>query len=135
MNENNQANNQKVNQEAIKASEAKTVVNGKVVSIKQAQAALEAAEAAQTATGVQSYHSNHTEAVAAGQTGKTTPSSSDESARQAEVAIKQGNIQSGQSHLNEHMQQAGQSQAEKMHQEAAAQLKTSKTKASNKAAE
>ena len=66
-NQNNQASgqNQQTNDETY------TVINGKRVSLKQAQAAQEAQEAQATKTGIQKAHNNHTEAVKAGEKGTT----------------------------------------------------------------
>ncbi len=57
----------KAHQEAAKAVEPKTVVNGKVVSLKAAQAAEAYHSANATQTGIQEHHANNTEAVQAGQ--------------------------------------------------------------------
>ncbi|MBT2728392.1 hypothetical protein J7E63_15795 [Bacillus sp. ISL-75] len=128
----NQASNQEPNQAAVENSEFKTVVNGKVVSVNQAQAALEAQEAAVTKTGIQEAHSNHSEPVQAGQQGKTTASSNNETMK-SETKIKQVNVQSGQSELETHMNQAGQSEAQKMQAEAQQQVQQSAQAAQAKA--
>ena len=83
--------------------ETYTVINGKRVSLKQAQAAQEAQEAAATKTGIQEAHNNHTEAVKAGAKGTQT-----QSQQTQQQTVKQGNVQSGQQELEQHMQQAGQ---------------------------
>lgn len=147
MNENNQfqnsqnqqaKQNQEVNQEVVEAAEFKTVVNGKVVSIKQAQAAQEAQEANVKQTGIQQAHDNSSEPVQAGQKaqGQRTASSSNESARQAEMNIKQVNVQSGQQELEKHMQSGSsqaQSEAEKIQAEAQQSLQNSKAQSTQSA--
>lgn len=137
-NKQNQAKNQEPDQAVVEASEFKTVVNGKVVSINQAQAAMEAQEANVQQTGIQEAQNNSSEPVQAGQKGKRTASSSNESARQAEMKIKQVNVQSGQKELEQHMNQGSsqsqmQSEAEKIQQEAQTSLKQSQTQASQSA--
>lgn len=134
----NQAQNQKVDQAVVEAAEFKTVVNGKVVSINQAQAVLEAQEASVKQSGIQQAHDNSTEPVQAGQKaqGQRTASSSDESARQAEMYVKQVNVQSGQKELEQHMNQSGQqaqSEAQKIQQEAQQSLQQSQSKESQQA--
>lgn len=134
-NQQNQANNQQIDQAIIEAAEAKTVLNGKVVSINQAQAAQEAFEAANTKTGIQAHHSNQSEAVQAGQKaqGQTTAATTSEAAKQAEMKIKQANVQSGQAHLEQHINQGAQSENEKLQQEAQESFKASQTQASQPA--
>jgi hypothetical protein len=94
-------------------AEAYTIVNGKRVSLKQAQAGMEAQEANVTKTGIQQAHDNHTEPVQAGQTAK---SQTDQTAQLAEQynlqSVRQANVQSGQQALEQHMQQAQQQQAQ-----------------------
>lgn len=100
---NNQANNQ-INQEELqKASEFKTVVNGKVVTLKEAQMAEQrAAQQAEKKTGIQAQHDNNTQAVEAGQMASGTSMSQ----TQETLNMKQVNVQSGQAHLDQHMNQA-----------------------------
>jgi len=106
MNENNpmaqnQAQNKTINealhqvgQEGTKSSEAKTVINGQEVSLEQAQAAEQQAAMQNTQTGIQAHHDNSSEAVEAGKTATN-------------AAKNHGNVQSGQSHLAQHVQGAG----------------------------
>lgn len=116
MNENqsqNTQNNQKINQannEAAKAAEPKTVLNGKVVSLQQAQAMEEAFNQTQNKTGIQAHHDNSTEAVNAGQVASQSMSTAEAGAAQQynQQAIKQTDVQSGQAHLQEFEGQAQQ---------------------------
>lgn len=137
MNENqaqNQAQqNQKTNQAAAKYAEAKTVVNGQEVSVKQAQAAEEAFNQQNTQTGIQQHHDNSTEAVQAGQTAQNASSMN-----QTNAAVKQVDVQSGQQHLEQHMQAGAKSQAEMNTQEIQQTIQNSidpKAKAKAKKAE
>ena len=100
---NNQANNQ-INQEELqKASEFKTVVNGKIVPLKEAQMAEQrAAQQAEKKTGIQAHHDNNTQAVEAGQMASGTSMNQ----TQETLNVKQVNVQSGQAHLDQHMNQA-----------------------------
>lgn len=87
------------------ASELKTVVNGKVVPLKQAMAAEAAYNATVKQTGIQQAHNNSTESVQAGQVAsqQTTNAASQQAAQQT---VKQVNVQSGQAELEQHMQTA-----------------------------
>jgi hypothetical protein len=91
-NENFQANNQATSQAN---EEAKTVINGKVVSLSAAQAAEQQAALEAQQTGIQAHHDNSSEAVQAGQTA-SNPATKDTAA----FNIRQANVQSGQSHLD-----------------------------------
>jgi hypothetical protein len=124
MNENNQTQGQKVNQAAIEAAEAKTVINGKVVPISQAQTAMETAEANVTKTGIQQAHDNSSEPVQAGQEAQNASS---QSATQAQVNVKQANVQSGQTELETHMNQAGQQQTQQTQQQQASRINVTQT--------
>ncbi|HSW76107.1 MAG TPA: hypothetical protein VLG50_03640 [Candidatus Saccharimonadales bacterium] len=85
------------------ASERKTVVNGKVVPLKQAQAAEAAFNATVKQTGVQAHHANTTEAVQAGQVASQQTNAASQAAQQT---VKQANVQSAQAHMEQHMQTA-----------------------------
>jgi hypothetical protein len=97
--------NQATNQNEQAMDEAYTVINGKRVSLKQAQQAQEAQENQATQTGIQQAHDNSTEAVKAGAKGKQTRA---QQTQQTQQTVKQGNIQSGQQELEQHVQQSGQ---------------------------
>jgi hypothetical protein len=90
-------------QEAAKAIEPKTVVNGKVVSLKAAQAAEAYFEANNTQTGIQAHHENTTEAVPAGQIAQQGQQAmNQQQMNQATgAAVRQANVQSSQAHLEE----------------------------------
>jgi SWI/SNF chromatin-remodeling complex subunit SWI1 len=118
MNENqatNQATNQasQKNQAAAKYAEAKTVINGQEVKVKEAQAAEEAFNKQNTQTGIQAHHDNSSEAVQAGQTAQNAATMN----QQTNAAVKQVDVQSGQQHLEQHMQSGAQSQAQMKAQE------------------
>lgn len=109
---NNQANNQAFQEQLQKNSEIKTVVNGQVVPLKEAQMAEQrAAQQVGKKTGIQAHHDNNTEAVEAGQMASGT------SMNQAKetLNVKQVNVQSGQAHLDQHMNQAQQGMTEQEH--------------------
>lgn len=108
-----QANAENVAQahsQARQAAEAKTVVNGKVVPLSQAQAAEAAFEAMNYQTGIQAHHDNSTEAVAAGQVAQESQQASgnQQMNQQTGASIRQGNVQSGQQHLEGLATQTGQ---------------------------
>jgi hypothetical protein len=115
----NENQNQKVNQ-ANNQEGRKTIVNGKIVSLAQAQAAEAAFNSMETQTGIQAHHSNHTEAVQAGQVGKTTNGA--EAGASETYTIKQSNVQSAQAHMEQHMNQAGQSQEQAQQQQQQQQM-------------
>lgn len=92
-------------------AEAKTVVNGKVVSITQAQKAEAAANAEMKQTGIRDIHNNVTEPVEAGQVASQQQQQGQQQQGQATTAST-GNVnydqqvkhvQSGQQHLEEHI--------------------------------
>lgn len=85
-------------------AEAKTIVNGKVVSLKQAQAAEAAASVKATKTGIQETHNNQTEAVQSGQVAKQNQYQASGQQQQQQQTIKQGNVQSGQQALDQELQ-------------------------------
>lgn len=73
-------------------TEAKTVMNGKVIPISQAQQEQMQAETNAAQSGIQTHHSNHSEAVQAGQVAKQS-----KSMKQAtEKTIRESEVQSGQ---------------------------------------
>jgi hypothetical protein len=95
-NQNNSAQNQQIAQ----AAEAKTVMNGKTIPLKQAQAAEEAAAQQNTQTGIQAHHDNSSEAVQAGKMG------SNQAAQEtSQFQVKQVNVQSGQQDMQQFMNQ------------------------------
>lgn len=105
--ENNQQSvqtNQKNNQSNQQVG-AKTVVNGKVVPLAQAQQMTEAFEMQNTSTGIQQHHDNSSESVKAGEVGQMVQSQNQDGVASF---MKQANVQSGQSHL----EQMGQNSAE-----------------------
>lgn len=113
MNENQTQNSQKVNQanvEAAKNAEPKTVLNGKVVSLAQAQAMEEAFNQTQNQTGIQAHHDNSTEAVNAGQVASQSMSTAEAGAAQQynQQKVRPADVQSGQAHLQEFEGQAQQ---------------------------
>jgi hypothetical protein len=111
VNKNNQAN-QQANQQNVKVDQ-KTVVNGKVVSLKQAQQMEEQFNQQQgQQTGIQAHHNNDSESVPAGQVAQNQNMVQ---AEQQQV-VNQTNLQSGQSHL-EGMQGAGMTHEQKMQQQ------------------
>lgn len=75
--------------------EAYTIVDGKKVSLNQAQAKQEAAETNTKATGVTKNHDNHSEAVEAGKTAQNqqntqTKQAAKQQENAAEVNVKRG---------------------------------------------
>lgn len=93
--------------------QSQTVVNGKTVSVEQAQAAMQAHESNMTETGIQAHHANTSEAVQAGQKAKNASK------------MNMQNVQSGEAHLEQHMNQG---QATMQADQAAAQMKNAKAK-------
>ena len=128
----NQANNQQVQQMIQQSTEAKTVVNGKVVPLKQVQVAEELFNQQNTQTGIQDHHDNSTEAVQSGQVAQNlfgqnmqqALSEAMTSMESAKSLMNQANVQSGQSHLDSFMQQAQEQiqQAQQQIQRATAQM-------------
>jgi hypothetical protein len=111
-NQANQQNNQQANQQNSQDLQ-KTVVNGKVVSLKQAQQIEEQFNQQQAQqTGIQAHHNNDSESVPAGQVAQNQ-----NMMQQAEqqAMINQTNLQSGQSHLSG-MEGAGMTHEQKMQQ-------------------
>lgn len=92
---------QQAYQQIKKDVEPKTVVNGKVVPLKAAQAAEAAFSVKNTQTGVQAHHDNSTEAVPAG--GLAQQKVQSQSQQQAQY---QANAQSGQQALEKELQAA-----------------------------
>jgi hypothetical protein len=112
---NNQASskaNQQTNQQTSQELQ-KTVVNGKVVSLKQAQQIEEQFNQQGQQTGIQAHHNNDSESVPAGQVAQNQNMVQSHSEQQA--VINQTNLQSGQSHL-EGMQGAGMTHEQEMQQ-------------------
>jgi hypothetical protein len=110
---NAQANAQelaKAHTQAAANTEPKTVVGGKVVPLKVAQAAEAAFDESNRTTGIQQHHDNTTEAVPAGQVAsrsQSTAESAEVQARQQQT-VKATNVQSGQQGMQQHLQQAEQ---------------------------
>jgi hypothetical protein len=122
MNEQNQNQTQKINQahsEAATQAEPKTVINGKVVSLQQAQAAEAAFNKTMNQTGIQKHHDNSTEAVDAGAVASQSMSTAEAAAAQGynQQAVKATDVQSGQAELEKAMQGAGQQQEQAGSQE------------------
>lgn len=127
-------NNETQNQGQVQ--EAKTVVNGKVVPLSQAQQMEQQAAQQATQTGIQAQHDNNTQAVQAGQVASGAQPMEDEALR-----IKQGNVQSGQMNQSQFgyennggtpdttsVQEQLQQQAEQAQQEAKAKAAAKTTK-------
>ena len=96
-------------QQAAKAAEAKTVVNGQAVNVKEAQAAEEAFMRQNTKTGIQQHHDNTTDAVEAGQVGQNAQQLMNQAQQtNYKAVVKLADLQSGQQHLEQYMQQARQ---------------------------
>jgi hypothetical protein len=112
MNENQNTNKiNQANSEAAAKAEPKTVINGKVVSLQQAQAMEQAFNESVSKTGIQAHHDNSTEAVNAGEVAKSASTAEAGAAQQYnQQAIKQTDVQSGQAHLQEFEGQAHQAQ-------------------------
>jgi paraquat-inducible protein B len=99
--------------EAANNAEPKTVLGGKVVSLKAAQAAEAAFDESNRQTGIQQHHDNTTESVPAGQVAGDTSQQErayyEQQKQAAQMAtINATNLQSGQSGVQEHLQQAEQ---------------------------
>lgn len=97
--------------QAAKAAEPKTVINGKVVPLKYAQAAEASLEESITQSGIREAHNNASEPVQAGAIAQdTTQAHRAELMEQREQmqAVKAADIQSGQQELEQHMNQAQQ---------------------------
>lgn len=82
--------------------EPKTVVNGKVVPLKQSQEATAAFEAQNTQTGIQDHHNNSSEAVQSGQVAQQQTNAT----QVQEASIRQANVQAGGENMQQHMNQA-----------------------------
>jgi hypothetical protein len=109
--ENAQANAQALANAHTKAAnkaEPKTVLGGKVVPLKVAQAAESAFDESNRTTGIQKHHDNTTEAVPAGQIASRSQSTAESAEVQADQqpTIKQANMQSGQQGVQQHLEQA-----------------------------
>lgn len=99
-------------QQIQKDAEAKTIVNGKIVSVKDVQTAQQALEAkTNQQTGIQEHHTNSTEAVAAGQVAKNQAQTqaqmqAQQAMTQAQQQMTVANMQSGQQALEKELQSA-----------------------------
>lgn len=98
--------NQQMAQQVKKASEPKTIVNGQEVTIIEAQAIEEEALMQNTQTGIQQQHDNSSEAVCAGQIAQNSDQLMQQ--YQQHSAVRPSELQSGQQHLAQHVQQAQQ---------------------------
>ena len=119
MNENQKAQQDpQLAQQIAKDNELKTILNGKEVPLQEAQAAEEAFNQQNTQTGIQAHHDNSSEAVQVGQVGQNSAAMLNQEYAKAQ-AVKQSEVQSGQSHLEQHSQNAAsmQSEAQKKLQE------------------
>lgn len=124
-NQNQTQNTQKINQansQAAQQAEPKTVLNGKVVSLQQAQAMEEAFQQTVNKTGIQAHHDNSTEAVNAGDVAQSASTAEAGAAQQYnQQAVRQTDVQSGQAHLQEFEGQAQQMQQQTQQQAQQAQ--------------
>lgn len=99
-------------EQARQAIEPKTVVNGKVVPLKQAQSAEAMFEGSVKQTGIQQAHNNSTEPVQSGQVAQNSQQNamakglSAENKAQNLQQLNVANVQSGQAELEQHMQNA-----------------------------
>lgn len=94
-------NQQQMNQSSIQQNvhpEAKTVVNGKVVSLQDALEAEKAFNKQNTQTGATEAFNNHTEAVQAGEVAQNAQVQQEQT-----YSIKQANVQSGQAELEKNL--------------------------------
>ena len=91
--------NENMNQQNVHP-EAKTVVNGKVVSLQEALQAEKAMNQQNKQTGVTEAHNNHTEAVQAGEVAQNAQGLQQ---NQQAQGVKQSNVQSGQAELEKHI--------------------------------
>ena len=105
-NQENQQNQQMVEKMVQESNQVKTVMNGKIVPLKDAQATEEQFNKQNTSTGIQQHHDNSSESVPAGEVAKNQQQFQQTS--QQEQNIKQTNVQSGQSHLSQSQVQAQQ---------------------------
>lgn len=131
MNEKEMAQQNQANAEKTVEIQAKTIVNGKEVTLKEAQEMADAAARQTMKTGIQAHHDNSSEAVAAGEVGSNTNVT-----EQSTANVKQSNMQSGQSHLAKDAsietaqaraaQQAAEQAAQQQAQQAAAKAKAKK---------
>jgi hypothetical protein len=99
--------NENQNNQNAEQFQAKTVVGGKAVSIKQAQKMEEAFNNQNNnQTGIQPHHDNSTESVMAGEVAQNQMNT-----QQEQMVVNQWNVQSGMQDMN---QFAGQSQTQEM---------------------
>ena len=85
-------------------TEAKTVINGKEVPLKEALKAEELFNEQNTQTGINQAHDNSSEAVKAGGFAQNMQ----QQEAQGQQAVKQSNVQSGQKEFEKHLEQARQ---------------------------
>lgn len=123
----NQGQNQAVDKQAIEEAEGFTIVNGKKVPLEQARAAMEQEEQRIKTTGIRDVHNNQTEPVQSGQKAEQQTTASSASARQSEMNVKQGNVQSGQKELEQAMNGTQAQQQTQQQQQAAQGINSTKT--------
>lgn len=90
-------------------TEAKTVVNGKEVPLKEALKAEELFNEQNTQTGITQAHDNSSEAVKAGGFAQNTQQAQQQQTQgQQSKIVKQSDVQSGQKEIEKHLEQARQ---------------------------
>ena len=89
--------NEKMNKQNVHP-DAKTVVNGKTVSLQEAVQAEQALNQQAKQTGVNDSHNNNTEAVQAGKVAQNAQVQQEQT-----HSIRQANVQSGQAELEKHL--------------------------------
>ena len=92
--------NQQQAQQLQQQNEAKTVINGKEVTLKEAQQAEETLNQQMKQTGINESHNNHTEAVRAGAMAQNAQGLQQ---NQEVQVVKQSEVQSGQAELEKHL--------------------------------
>ncbi len=94
----NQQMNEQQAQQIQQQNEAKTVINGKEVTLKEAQQAEQSLNQQAKQTGINESHNNHTEAVQAGEVAQNAQVQQEQT-----HSIKQSNVQSGQAELEKQL--------------------------------
>jgi hypothetical protein len=118
-------------------TEAKTIVNGKEVPLKEALKAEELFNEQNTQTGITQAHDNSSEAVKAGGFAQNTQQGMQQSQMQGQQSqkIKQSDVQSGQKEIEKHLEEARQQvqqeeqQAQQQAQQSAQQMQQQKQQA------
>ena len=110
-------------------TEAKTVVNGKEVPLKEALKAEELYNEQNTQTGINQSHDNSSEAVKAGGFAQNMQQQgAQQTQMQGQQKIKQSDVQSGQKEFEQHLEQARQ-QVQQEEQQAQQQAQQQKQQA------